>query len=161
MKIELSKIPTNGLYLNEDVSLEKSLYQEANILDLSKVHINGSINYDYDNNLTIKLEVNGEFLLEDAITLEPITYPFTCSIDEKIEDISSECGNFYEKSKNTLDISEILWENIVLEVPISASNANTEDLSLSGDGWELKNESVKKIDPRLAKLNELFKEGKE
>ena len=71
------------------------------------------------------------------------------------------CGNFYEKSKNSLDISEILWENIVLEIPISITNHKSEDLLLKGNGWELVNENKEEIDPRLAKLKELLDEGKE
>ena len=99
--------------------------------------------------------------MQDSITLDPIEYPFTCNIEEEIENIENFFGNFYEKSKNILDISEFLWENIVLEVPISATHSDSSKLSLSGEGWEFKNENVKKIDPRLAKLTELLEKGKE
>lgn len=161
MKIELSKIPTNGLLIDNDIILDKQLYENAEIIDIKDVHLNGNINYDYENNLAINIDVTGIFLLEDAITLDSIEYPFSCSVEEKIENIEEFCGDFFEKSKNTLDISEILWENIVLEIPISATQANSEELSLKGEGWELKNENVKKIDPRLAKLTELLEAGKE
>ena len=100
-------------------------------------------------------------VLNDAITLEPIDYSFTCDIDEKIMDIVNYCGEFYEKSKNILDISEILWENIVLEIPISITNVDSKNLRMQGEGWELKNNKSNEIDPRLAKLTELYGEGKE
>ncbi len=161
MIIELNKIPTNGLEIDKDITLVKELYENTDILDLKALHIMGNINYDYENNLVLNLEAKGIFILEDAITLDPLEYPFTCEIEEKIENLEESCQNFYEKSKNTLDISEILWENIVLEIPISASNRSSETLALHGEGWELVNENTKKIDPRLAKLNELLKEGKE
>ena len=161
MKIELSKIPTNGLDIDTNIILDKELYKQSEIIDIKELHIEGNVNYDYENNLVINLETNGKFILEDAITLDSIEYPFSCTIEEKIENIGEYCGDFFEKSKNTLDISEILWENIVLEIPISATNADSDELTLKGDGWELKNESVKKIDPRLAKLTELLEEGKE
>ncbi len=160
MIIHLNKIPSNGLEVNQDVVLDKELYQGADILDLKDLHITGTINYDYENRLCIDLKVEGVFVLQDALTLEPIDYSFTGTVEEQIAEIGTYCGDFYEKSKNTLDISEILWENIVLEIPISATHANREDLSLQGEGWELMNENTKKIDPRLEKLTELFKEGK-
>ena len=119
------------------------------------------MNYDYENNLVLALEVEGTFLLADAITLEEIDYPFSCEIEEKIENVEETCGSFYEKNKNTLDISEILWENIVLEIPISATIAKVEDLNLQGSGWELAKNDKDKIDPRLEKLTELLDEGKE
>lgn len=158
MRIELNKIPTKGLEVDTDIYLDKELYKNADLLDLKKLHIIGNISYDFENNLVIDLKVNGTFLLEDSLTLEPISYEFTCDVQEKIEDISSTCGSFYQKSKNILDISEILWENIVLEIPISATNATSDKMKLQGEGWELKNEDVKKIDPRLAKLTELLNE---
>lgn len=158
--IALNKIPADGLEIDQDVLLDKKLYQDSSLLDLKKLHIMGNVNYDYENHLVFDLQVNGVFVLEDAITLEAIDYPFTCEIAEKIENLEEYCGDFYEKSKNTLDISEILWENIVLEIPISVSNSSSEDVTLQGEGWELRNENTKKIDPRLAPLEELLREGK-
>lgn len=159
MIINLGKIPTTGLEIDEKVVLNKELYKGASILDLKDLHIIGTINYDYENHLCIRLRVEGFFILEDAITLEPLLYPFTSEIEEQIADIEVSCGDFYEKSKNTLDISEILWENIVLEIPISFTQTSSEEMSLHGEGWELMHENTKKIDPRLEKLTELYKEG--
>ena len=161
MIIDLSKIHNFGLEINNSVDISDNIYKSANIIDLKNVHIEGTINYDYDNNLIFNLQCTGIFILQDAINLEPIEYPFTCAITDEITNISEYCGDFYEKSKNILDISEVLWENIVLEIPISVSKANSDDLSLRGDGWELKSESGKEIDPRLAKLKELFNEKEE
>ncbi len=161
MIIELNKILNTGLDVKEDVVLSKELYENADILDIKKLHIEGNIHYDYENNLCLDLVVDGIFLLQDSMTLEPIDYPFSTQIDEKIEDIAISCGNFYEKSKNALDISEILWENIVLEIPIRATQANREDLNLKGSGWELAQEEKEKIDARLTKLTELLEEGRE
>ena len=161
MIIELNKIPTQGLEIEEDIVLSKELYKNANIIDIKDIHIQGNINYDYENNMIINLETKGVFLLQDSITLDPIDYLFSCIIEEKIENIEEYCGNFYEKSKNTLDISEILWENIVLEIPISATKANSEERNLNGNGWELAQENTNKIDPRFAKLQELLDEERE
>ncbi len=161
MIIELNKIPNTGLLIDEEVFLEKELYKNASILDIKELHVSGNINYDYENNLTLNLETNGKFILQDAITLDPIEYPFSCLIEEKVENLEETCGDFYEKSKNTLDISEILWENIVLEIPISATKASTNILKTAGSGWELTEEKKNEIDPRLAKLAELLDHGKE
>ncbi|MCI9280525.1 MAG: DUF177 domain-containing protein [Bacilli bacterium] len=161
MNINLSKIPEIGLNVDENIVLNKELYEKTEIEEIKNLHIKGSIRYDYEGNLNLNLEAQGIFILPDALTLEPIDYPFTSQIDEKIENIEEYCGSFYEKSKNSLDISEILWENIVLEIPISITNHKSEDLLLKGNGWELVNENKEEIDPRLAKLKELLDEGKE
>jgi len=68
--------------------------------------------------------------------------------------------DYYKKEQNILDIMTILWENIVLEVPIRLTK--TENMQLSGDGWSMGDNKIKDdIDPRLAKLTELLREGKE
>ena len=57
---------------------------------------------------------------------------------------------------------DVLWQNIVLEVPISIKKDPDKKYDLHGDGWELVDEESKKVDPRLAPLLELLeKEGKE
>ena len=111
MKINLGKIPENGLLIHEKVVLDKELYQNSSLLDLKEVEVDGTAFYDYDNHFVLNLKVNGSFLLEDAYTLDPVWYPFSCEIDEKIENLAETCKKFYEKSKNILDISEILIEN--------------------------------------------------
>lgn len=161
MIIELNKIKDSGLYIDEYVSLDKELFSKAKILDLNNIHIIGNIKYDYEDNLVLNLKIAGEFILEDAITLDPINYPFTTNLEETIAKTSDIWQKSYEKSKNTLDIREILWENIVLEIPISVTLHTESDIKTKGNGWELASEKENSIDPRLAKLNDLFKEGKE
>ena len=61
-----------------------------------------------------------------------------------------------KNSKNILDIIPILWENIVLEVPIRLTTSD--NVKLSGDGWSLNadDNDFDDIDPRLAKLKEVL-----
>ncbi len=161
MNINLNTIPEEGLQLDTDVSFSKDFYQNTTIHDIKKCHVKGQIQYDYENHLVIKLHAEGIFLLNDALTLEEIEYPFTCEIDDKIENLSDFCGEIYEKGQNTLDILEILWENIVLEIPISATKAQDSDLNLKGEGWSFENGKKQEIDPRFEKLQKLLDEGKE
>ena len=97
--------------------------------------------------------------LLDSMDLEEIDYPFNFEISEVLSE------NDDEKDKNelkTLDIMDILWQNIVLEVPISVRKNPDKKYNLEGEGWELVDEESKKLDPRLAPLLELLeKEGKE
>ena len=161
MNVNLSTIPKEGLEIDENVDLTKEFYENTDIKAIKNLHVKGIIKYDYENNLELDLSVKGLFLLNDAVTLDEIEYPFTCEINEKIANISEFCGDFYEKSKNTLDIREILWENIVLEIPISVTFAKESDLNLKGNGWELASEKKQEMDSRFEKLQKLLDEGKE
>ena len=67
--------------------------------------------------------------------------------------------NASELNKNELtplEIMDIFWQNIVLEVPISFRKNHDEKVEMSGEGWELVDEDKKKLDPRLAPLLELL-----
>ena len=64
-------------------------------------------------------------ILKDDITLEPVEYKFETEIEEILE-----------KSKNILDITDILWQNILVEIP-SKVRSTDEDINLEGDGWRI------------------------
>ena len=104
------------------------------------------------------MKITGNMYLLDSITLEEIPYQFDINIDDTLESFDGENGEYFEKNKNILDKLEFLWENIVLEVPISFTKST--GAKMQGDGWELnKDDDEEKVDPRLAKLNDLFKGG--
>ena len=58
-----------------------------------------------------------------------------------------------------LDIMELLWQNIVLEVPIRYTKSDADNLK--GDNWEVLNaeEKQEEIDPRMQKLLDYYKGG--
>ena len=109
-----------------------------------------------NNPYRINLNISGIMVLPNSFTLEDYEYKFATNVKEIVD----ESYIFYDKLKNTLDIMEILWQNIVLEVPIQVGESNNEPIK-SGEGWELVSEDTKKIDPRLAPLQELLKDKKE
>lgn len=155
MKINLNILPK---YFDEDVEIPNSFYENTDIKKIDKVHIKGDIKYNLSDEVEISLNVLTNITLQDSITLENILYPISIDIQENLEEIEAESTNFYEKDKNILDIIEFLWENIVLEVPISLTSVS--GTNLKGDGWELnKLEEDEEIDNQFLKLNDVFKGG--
>lgn len=157
MNIELNRIPKTGLLIDETVSFNDDFISHTDIQKLDNVKIQGQLYYDLNDELIIDLEVKGQMLLNDAIDLSPIEYPFTVKITEKY---SIDLENKQNKH-NSLDIMMIVWQNIVLEIPIRVVKPNNEKTSLQGEGWELISEDTKKIDSRLAPLLDLLEKGKE
>ncbi len=153
MQIDLSKLLTNNVLLIDDKAyINAEYYKDADIKGLKDIIVKGKIYNSIDEEVILELEVNGVMQLEDAYNLEIVDYPFNFEIEENLK--------ISQNSENILDITEILWQNIVLEVPISYSK-NHKDENLAGEGWELKNKETKKIDSRFAKLTELLEKGKE
>ena len=147
MQIDLNKLNVSDILFDESLTIDSELYKNSAIKNLKPVKISGKIFYNISDEI-------------DSITLDPIDYPYNFHINEIISSDNEEIKEYYQNSKNTLDIMPILWQNIVLEVPISITKEK--DAHLSGEGWELKNEEDKEsIDPRLAELSKLLEEGKE
>ena len=62
--------------------------------------------------------------------------------------------------QNRLDIFPIVWQNILVDVPLRVLAPDASDEPASGDGWRLITEDTNEevIDPRLAKLKDYIKE---
>lgn len=157
--INLTKIPISGLEIHETVDFDPSYYLHTDIIELKHVKLDGTINKDGNQDILLHLQVNGVMMIPDARTLEPIKNSFSFEIQEKLDETNEEIQEYFEKEKNILDIMGILWENIVLEVPMRKTNSDTE--YMSGNGWELKEEKKESIDPRLAPLRKLLDKEEE
>ena len=156
MELNLASLSNEVVNYDEDFHIAPSLYSSVGILDLKNLHVSGTVHLNSLSMLVVNLTVTGAMILPDSVTNEPIDYPFTCKIDEEFDINDENFLEYYQKSQNILDIMKILWENIVLEVPMRFTK--TEDAHLSGDGWSLGEDKNKEdnIDPRLAKLSELL-----
>lgn len=159
--MDLKVVPIRVMKYESDILIPKELYQNTDILDMKDVFLKFQIIKDMNQDDILILESTGTMFLEDARSLESVPYAFQINMEEKIDESSEMCGRFLTNSQNTLDILSILWENIVLEIPISYTVSeplkNEENTGYKVVGEE----SLKKIDPRLAPLMELLDKEKE
>ena len=157
MELNLAMLSNGEVHeYDEDFNIDSSYYQSVGILDLKDLHVKGSVSINSLSMLDVNLTVTGIMILPDSVTTLPVDYPFTSKIEEEFDINDENFLEYYQKEQNILDIMKILWENIVLEVPMRFTT--TEDAHLSGDGWSLGEDKNKEdnIDPRLAKLSELL-----
>ncbi len=159
MYIDLAKVDEKGIVIDDVVSFGEEFIKKTPIQKLDNVKIKGRAYYSITNEIVFDCDVEGVMVLLDAMDLEPVNYPFSFEISEVLSENASEIN---KNELKTLDIMDILWQNIVLEVPISFRANPDKKYEMSGEGWELVDEERKKLDPRLAPLLELLeKEGKE
>ena len=92
-----------------------------------------------------------------ARTLKKVNRPFDIQIDEIIDENSD---NSLEIIQNSLDIFPIVWQNILVDVPLRVLAPDAKEELTSGNGWRLITEDTdeEEIDPRLAKLKDYIKE---
>ena len=139
MEIELN---FNDSYkLDEVVNIPKSYYENSEVKKLDNIKVIGKLYYDTEDNLYADVNISGNMLLEDDISLENIEYPFSIEYNDVLDEN-------LKNDKNTLDLFEFLWENIVLEVPLKFTKV-TNLSEFHGDGWKLISEedSIPKNNP--------------
>ena len=130
MKIDLRKLYSYGEEeINEELLIPEDLYQKVGIKHMDKVMVNGKITIDYDENIVLDLILNGKMIMPCAISLEDVEVPLNLHINETIEEKE-------EKNDFTLDLFDILWENIVLEIPIRVVKKGIQRNDLQGEGWK-------------------------
>lgn len=112
--------------IDEDVKLDMV---NDDILGTNNLHLKGDITLDEIGNINLDLILTGNIVIRDSISLKEINYPIECHIDENLEKNDT-------NSLNSLDLSEILWQTIVLEVPLRFTEVTDLD-KFKGDGWKL------------------------
>ncbi len=160
MDVDLNKLYNQPLAVDTDINFDRNIYQNKEIVELKNMHVKGLIKIDSIEQVNIDLKLTGEMILKDSVTLEDVSKDININITEQYDINEGDFQEYWKKEQNILDIMKILWENIVLEVPISYTK--TKNVSLSGDGWQFTDEEKnEECDPRLAKLTQIFDQGKE
>ena len=153
MEIDLTKLfnhTLSTLDINKEVIIPEDYLTNTDIKGLKNVTFEGTItNLEEAFNLLGK--VKGIMVLEDNISLDKIDYEFSSEIDEEIEENM-------ENSSNILDITDVLWQNILLEVPLKLTNVTNFD-EYHGDGWKLVSEdSIESTNNPFKELEEMLRE---
>ena len=158
MEFDLNKITEQGILIDTIISFDEEYLRVSEIKKLDNVHVSGRIYYSLTKEVIFAGNVNGNMTLVDGYSGDLIDYPFNIDLDEILANFSNE--EMGKKPKNSLDLKEVLWENIVLEVPIVVSKDNKVKTK-KGEFWEVRDENSKKDDPRLECFRTLLDEGKE
>lgn len=152
-------INLDEVYLKKEITFDEVVLKDdeldKRILDLN-ARVSGRVYVNLTEEIILKCIFFGEMYIEDSITLLSVPYKFSIDISEDLDEMKKNYIDFFQKNKNILDLKQILWQNIVLEVPISYTESK--DAQIKGNGWELINEKkTSEIDPRLEKLKDLLK----
>ena len=126
------------------------------VTSIDNVSINGVITLNALNEIRLNFDVEGVMIIPCAITLKPVEYPFSIKIEGDLEEIAEENPEKYINSKNSLDILPIIWENILMEIPMRVVSEGADDITLEGDGWKFMTGDEKVENSELSKLKELL-----
>ncbi|MDD2391444.1 MAG: DUF177 domain-containing protein [Bacilli bacterium] len=153
--LKLNKGVLEFILVDEDYSFSQEQLKNSGILRLDNVHINGEISLS-DEDYQIILNIKGTMILPCSLTLKEVEYPFNINIDNNMSDLLEEIDKNSENKQNTIDILPIIWQNILMEVPIKVTSTDLGDFKTSGDGWKIITEPETNINPELERLKDLL-----
>ena len=150
MKFDLTRL-NSGIDNKIDIDLEYK-FDKDDLLGTDLIEcdivIKGEIYKNSMHDTIVDLSATGTMVLPCAITLKPTEHEYSININEKMEENGENCTN-------TLDIFPIIWENILMEIPMRVVSPGAENIELSGDGWKLiKDEEI--TSSPFAELADMF-----
>ena len=156
MNIDLTRL-NNDIEKSIDVNIEytfnKDELEGTDLLDCN-ASIKGVITKNSLKEIILDLSVSGVMVMPCAITLKPTNYPYSIEIKGTLSEILNKNEEIFT---NTLDIFPIIWENILMEIPMRVVSEGAEDLEIKGDGWKLVTDDEETSSP-LAELEDLLKD---
>lgn len=153
MIIDLFNLIVNNKTINidSDINIPNEYLVNSGIRRLDNIHFKGNIKRLVDDTYLLEGILSGMMILSDDITLEDFEYNFTSEIEENIEETSI-------NSQKTLDITDILWQNIVIEIPSKVILDKNKNIKLEGNGWRLISEDDLNIKNNpLSELEDLLR----
>jgi len=160
MHFDLIRLNNNiekSIPIDETYSFSLDELSGTDLLKLDDVQINGEIFKNSLGNIELNVDVDGVMVLPCAITLKPVDYPFSINISGELEELFEEFDENQTNFQNTIDILPIIWENILMEIPmrVVSDEAKNTDINMSGDGWKFVTEEEEKLSP-LSELMDII-----
>ncbi len=159
MQIDITKLKS-GYESYVDIDLTYSFSEEelkgTDIIRLDNAKIVGFLENSYDD-YHLDVTVSGTMILPCSVTLKEVALPFSIKIDEILGEYFENNQKSYKRCENSIDIFKIIWENIVMEIPMKVVSPEAKDFTIEGDGWRLIKDDEVKLNSPFEKLNDLLK----
>lgn len=175
---ELRRYKEEALNFSETIDVNETLIRRDNeVLAVAPVAVEGILSVG-KNEYILHYRLKTVVTVPSARSLEPVDLPLDLSVDEVFmtrEQWSSLEDDRDEETlvidNDTIDLTDSIEDNILLAIPLqvfSEEELQSKDLP-KGNDWVVvseeeylqKKESAETIDPRLAKLSELFNKSED
>ena len=163
MKIDLTKLfynETDRIDIKDSIIIPVDYYKDnKDIKDISKASIVGDISENGEN-YSVNLNIKCNLTLVCSVSLKDVIYPIDINIEEIIGENGNNLEDFDKIINNSIDLLPIIWQNILVEVPMRVISPDIKEKNIYGDGWKFitEEEENKEIDPRLEKLKDFLSE---
>lgn len=160
--IDITKLLTSqvdSILIDETITIPSEYLENTEIRKISDVIVKGKVYYE-DLEYQVSLNIKCDLVLPCSISLKDVDY----KIDININEIISEDDEKVEKNdkivNNCIDLLSIVWQNILVEIPLRVVSPDVKEENIYKDGWKFitNEEENEEIDPRLSKLKDFLSE---
>ena len=157
--VRLNNNIVKSIEVNETYTFTQDELKGTDLLKLDNIKVEGEILKNGLGNIELNLDVEGIMVLPCAMTLKPVNYPFSVQISGEIEELMENFDEISTNFQNSIDILPIIWENILMEIPmrVVSDEAKNSDMKIEGEGWKFVTEEEEKTSP-LSELLEYLDE---
>lgn len=144
--------------IHEKPHFLEEMLEKTDLIALKDVQVDGLFTKNAIEEIECVLSISGIMVLPCSITLKETDYPFESKISDTLVNLFEEIGDFEKKVENTIDILPIIWENILMEIPMKVVSENAKFEKQEGNGWKLitEEEENEVINPEFEKLKDLL-----
>ena len=140
MLLDLTKLQNrkvDELIYDNIIELDENLYKNTDIRKLSPVLVHAVIKRVTDSSYKMFLKIKGTMTLPCSISLKDVLHQFDIETEVKISNNDENDEEYVKINQNNIDIISIIWQNIVLEIPLKVVSDDISDMPTSGDGWKI------------------------
>ena len=124
---QLFRYQHEKLEFNESLNYDEYIKNFSDIIRMDDVSCSGFGQAVSNDTFRFQLHISTTMYLEDCWTLEEVPYPVNVDIEEvftKDMRLISDDNDYRYIERNTIDLYDVVWENVILEKPISIKREN-------------------------------------
>ena len=140
MLLDLTRLQSrisDELEYHNSIILDEALYKDTDIRRLSPIDVEITIVRSSDSSYNMDLRIKGTMVLPCSLTLKDVDYPFDIKTEVKVSNDDENYDEYVKINQNNIDIIPIIWQNILLEIPLRVESEDVSDSIVSGEGWKL------------------------
>lgn len=159
MNFDLTRIKNkieNEIEIDSAYEIDSNLTSSTDLLEPLKVSLKGKITRDVLEGFLLDVKVIGTMTLPCSITLKPVFVPLDIHIVGNLDELMEEIDENHKKIENSIDILPIIWENILMEIPMKVTSPDAYSVKAEGEGWKFVTDEMDTKNPALEKLKDLL-----
>ena len=115
---QLRKLTTNPYHFSLEIDFSNEAEQVEDIQSIGIALVEGTISRVDDDIFRCTYHLKVELVLSCSLTLEPVNYSMNFEQEDLIGYANENYDDVVEISGNTVDLKAIVWDNIIVNIPI-------------------------------------------